>query len=82
MAHRHWPKGLTERLGIDYSKVPVCLLPKTECDALWSAYQHGHEGVPCRKQVLPGNVKATCILEYTDEELASRLGRRIKRESA
>lgn len=48
-------------------------LNKSQCDELWRRYQHGHEGVPCEKRVLPGNKIATCITGMTPEQLEARL---------
>lgn len=52
-------------------------LTKDQCDELWRWYQHGHEGVACVKEVLPGNKTATCILQYTPEDLESRRSKRV-----
>jgi hypothetical protein len=47
-------------------------LTKAQCDLLWTQYMHGHEGAACVKEVLPGNVKASCVLGMTAEQLESR----------
>ena len=57
--HKHWSKGLAERFGIDWDKIGWHDMPKAECDALWTAYMHGHEGRACEKEQLPGNKTET-----------------------
>lgn len=78
MSHTHWPEALLDRLGIPRELVQVCYLTRKECDALWTAYLHRHEGRPCEKQVLPGNKTQTCILQFTPEELEARLSKKVR----
>jgi hypothetical protein len=73
MPHSHWPASFPEA-----RKLRICGLSKKECDLIWTQYQHGHEGRECKKQVLPGNVTATCVLTMTPEQLDERLSRRVR----
>lgn len=75
MAHSHWP---TREPFTDLNRRRRCDLPKQECDALWTAFQHGHVGQVCEKTVLPGNKASTCRLSMTPEELDARLSKRVK----
>jgi hypothetical protein len=70
--HKHWPEDhpFYERAKWHYSTLK-------ECDRIWTQYWHGHEGIACDKQVLPGNVTATCVLTMTPEQLAARLSKRV-----
>jgi hypothetical protein len=73
LAHKHWPKDHPF-----YERAATCQLTVKACDALWTAYQHRHEGVLCVKEVLPGNVMATCILQYTPADLEARRSKRVR----
>lgn len=73
MAHKHWPKDHP-----NYEQAPTCPLLKKDCDALWTAYLHFHEGEPCDKRVLPGNVLATCVKGMSPEKLQARLSKRVQ----
>lgn len=72
MSHSHWP---TREPFTLLAQTRRCNLPKAECDALWSAYQHHHEGQACVKRVEPGNAQATCVLRPGASERGMKAGR-------
>lgn len=52
MPHKHWPTSHPL-----YHLAASHDMPKAECDALWRAYNHGHEGRPCDMQIVPSASK-------------------------
>ena len=58
MSHSHWDaKRFPEANRLSRHE-----MLKAECDALWTAYLHGHEGTPCDKRVEEGAKVALCVM--------------------
>jgi len=74
MAHRHAKPG-----SPGYEHRPICRLPKPECDRLWTAYLHGHEGRPCETMSFPNYVRPVCFVTMNAEEIEAKLSAVVKK---